>query len=403
VKLAAGKYLTQQVAVYNFQGTFKGMGIDSTSIEALPNLFVNWPDQTVASCQPNLTTCLWPSVFEFVEGNISVSDLTIKATAIPPTQPYLYAGSPFTDLYEVLGFTGQYPTYVSIDRIRMEGMPYSLGAFGYTVENGVHYSGDFPRSSAADDYYFLSGSFTVRSSYFEKVGLAISQDAFSTSSQITIGGSPSAGNHIENVLGGLDIEASEKSVFEISYNESSGTDAGMWVQPTWVPFVPSSPSWYFIHDNKFIGTEQNADGMFLYDNVTNPWIQAAVWNNTARVRDILSEGIGVYYTKGTAVWNNIVTGSDGYDGIGLWSTTFDTVTNNNVSGFTVDSTAGFAQIYLDPYATYDLVVCAERSNTVLNQGTNNTIIGCQQSTTSAEAAPSAARPNLLRKKPPLRK
>ena len=28
VKLAAGKYLTQQVVVYNFQGTFKGMGID---------------------------------------------------------------------------------------------------------------------------------------------------------------------------------------------------------------------------------------------------------------------------------------------------------------------------------------------------------------------------------------
>jgi hypothetical protein len=179
----------------------------------------------------------------------------------------------------------------------------------------------------------------------------------------------------------------------------------MWVSPTWVPFVPSSPSWYFIHDNKFAGTEQNADGMYLYDNVTNPWIQAAVWNNTARVRDILSEGIGVYNTKGTMVWNNIVTGSDGYDGIGLWSTTLDTVTNNNVRGFTVDGTVGLAQIYLDPSTTNDLVVCAERSDTVLNQGTNNAIIGCPQSTASAKAATrtapttSATRPNLPRKKP----
>lgn len=266
VQLAAGTYRTKQVVVYSFQGTFKGMGMNSTTIEALPNLPVNWPDQTVASCQPNLTTCIWPSVFEFVEGNISVSDLTIKATAIPPTQPYVYAGSPLNDLYEVLGFTGQYPTYVSVDRIGMEGLPYSLGAFGYTVENSVHYSGDFPRSSAAYDYYFLSGSFTVRSSYFENVGLAISQDAFSTSSQITIGGSPSASNHVENTCGGLDIEASENSVFEISYNESSGTCAGMWVAPTWVPFFPSSPSQYFIHDNKFIGTAQNADGMYLYSS-----------------------------------------------------------------------------------------------------------------------------------------
>jgi len=143
--------------------------------------------------------------------------------------------------------------------------------------------------------------------------------------------------------------------------------------------------------------------MYLYDNTTNPWIQAAVWNNTVRVRDILSEGIGVYYTKGTAVWNNSVTGSDGLDGIGLWSTTLDAVANNNVSGFTVDSTSGLSQIYLDPSTTNDLVVCAERSDTVLNQGTNNAIIGCQQSTASAEDASRAGRPNLQRKKPPVRK
>ncbi len=411
VQLRAGTYLTQQVVAYNFRGTFKGMGIGSTTIEALPDLPVNWPDQFVASCQPNLTTCLWPSLFEFVNGNISVSDLTFKATAIPPSQPYLYDGLTATELYEVLGFTGQYPTDVSIDRISMEGLPdsSSTALLGYTVDNAVHYSGDFPHSSAPFDYYFLSGSFTVRSSYFDGFAVAISQDAYLTSSQITIGGSPSAGNHIENTCGGLDIEASEKSVFEISYNESSGTCAGMWVVPTWCPFVPSSPSRYSIHDNKFIGTGQEADGMYLLDDATKPWIQVAVWNNTAEVTASPSEGIGVYNTKGTAAWNNTVTGSDGYDGIGLWSTTLDTVINNNVSGFTVDSTAGLAQIYLDPFTTQDLVVCAERTNTVLNQGTNNIVIGCEQSGASAEAAAtnaapstSVGRPNLPRRKPPLR-
>jgi hypothetical protein len=401
VKLAAGKYLTKQVVVYNFQGTFKGMGIDNTTIEALPNLPVT--NLTVTSCQPNLTNCIWPGLFEFVDGNISVSDLSIKITAVPATLPWTDEDDTATHtmLYDVLGFMGQHPTDVTIDRIRMEGQPSALSTdWGYNVTNGVHYSGELPRSSARFDYYFLSGSFTVQSSFFNNLFVAVSQDAFSTSSRITIGGSPSAGNHVENTCGGLDMEASENSVFEISYNESSGTCAGMWVVPTWVPFVPSSPSWYFIDDNKFIGTGQNADGMYLLDDVTNPWIQAAVWNNTVRVKDILSEGMGAYNTKNTAIWNNTVTGTDGYDGIGLWSTTLSTVTGNHVGGFTVDSTVGYAQIYLDPATSYDVVVCSNSKNTVLDQGTMNKVIGCQQSAAPAEAATSPVRPNLPRKKPP---
>lgn len=83
VQLVAGTYLTKQVVVYNFQGTFKGMGMNSTTIEALPNLPVT--NLVVTSCQPNLTNCIWPGLFEFVDGNISVSDLSIKITAVPAT------------------------------------------------------------------------------------------------------------------------------------------------------------------------------------------------------------------------------------------------------------------------------------------------------------------------------
>ena len=72
---------------------------------------------------------------------------------------------------------------------------------------------------------------------------------------------------------------------------------------------------------------------------------------------------------------------------------------NNVSGFTVDSTVGFAQIYLDPSTSQDLVVCAEAANTVLNQGTNNTVIGCQQQEATAEAAAKRATPAASARKP----
>lgn len=407
VRLAAGTYLTKQLVAYNFQGTFKGMGSESTTIEALPNLHVDLePVGGVPEslCQPNTTTCRWPSLILFVNGDIEVSDLSIYELAPPgtATTTWLFAGSPFNGLYDALSFMGQHVT-ACIDRINMEGLPDPTNPYGFNVVNALHFTGEFPRSLTPWDWYFLSGSFTVRNSSFSTATVGISQDGFVKSSQITIGGSPSAGNHLENGYGGLDIEASENSVFEISYNESSGSGAGMWVVP-WQPvFVPASPSQYFIHDNKFTGTGQYADGFYFLDDAANPWIQAAAWNNTVEVQSFPSEGIGVYYTKGTALWNNSITASDGTDGIGLWSTTLDAVANNNVSGFTVDSTSGLAQIYLDPSTTNDLVVCAERSDTVLNQGTNNAIIGCQQSTASAEDARSVGRPNLQRKKPPVRK
>ena len=389
VQLHAGRYLTKQVVVYNFQGTFKGMGIDSTTVEALPDLPVKWLDQTVASCQPNLTTCIWPSLFVFVEGNITVSDLSLKITAVPATQLWVDDGGiSYTMLFDVLAFMGQHPTDVTIDRIRMEGQPSLLSTDfgGYNVTNGVHYTGALPQSSAPFDYYFLSGSFTVQSSFFNNLYVAVSQDAFSKSSHVTIGGSPTTGNHVEGGCGGLDMEATENSVVEISYNESSGNCAGMWVVPAYVPFVPSSPSKYMIHNNKFIGTGQGADGFYFFDDPANPWIHAAAWNNIVQLQDTLSEGIGAFNTKGTAILNNSVTGSDGNDGIGLWNSTQSMVVGNNVSDFTVDSSVGFAQIYLDPNTTQDLVVCESPNTTVLNQGTNNTVIGCQQPAMTPAAA-----------------
>ena len=59
--------------------------------------------------------------------------------------------------------------------------------------------------------------------------------------------------------------------------------------------------------------------------------------------DTQMEGIGAYNTKGTAIWNNTVTDSDGADAIGLWNSSQDNGIGNNVNGFTVGP-AGFAQI-----------------------------------------------------------
>jgi parallel beta-helix repeat protein len=417
VQLLAGRYLTRQLVTYNFRGTFKGMGVDSTTIEALHNLPVNPNDISVeGECLPNTTTCLWPSLIIFVDGDIHVSDLSIRITSPPGTATtgWGFFGLKITTLVDALRFMGQHPTNTAIDRITIEGLPdnssTSFGAiFGFPVSfnvvNGVIYTGELPRSSTPFDYYFLSGTLTVRNSSFKTMIDGVSTDGFRRDNLVTLGGSPSAGNHFENVYVGMDLETSESSIFDISHNDSSGFFAGMWVVP-WLPvFVPSSPSRYLIHDNKFSTTGPGAQAVFLQNDPTNPWIDAMIWNNSIENQDSLSDGIDAYSTKGTLIWNNTVTGS-GYDGIGLRGSTLSTVIGNNLSGFTPDTSVGLADIYLDPSTTHDLAVCSSPSDTVLNQGSNNFVVGCQQPeatlaapTGNAGPTTSESEPNLPRRKP----
>lgn len=411
VQLAAGKYLTKQLVAYNFRGTFKGMGKDRTTIEALHNLTVTLGDVFVqGECRPNNTTCLWPSLIIFVDGDIQVSDLSIKITAPPGTATagWIFGGSTYTGLIDALRFNGQHPTNVCIDRIAVEGLPDdSPTSFGFNVINGVVYSGELPRSTTPFDYYFMSGTLTVRNSSFKTMWDGVSQAGFLKDTRLTVGGSPSAGNVFENLNVGIDLEASETSVFEISHNMSSGILYSMWVVP-WQPvFVPSKPSQYFIHDNKFTTTGPQAGGIYLWNDPTNPWIHAMIYNNTVEPQDTLWDGIGAYNTKGSAIWNNTITGN-GADAIGLYGSTLGTVISNNVSDFTADPSSEHAQIYLDPATSYDLVVCSDRHDTVLNQGTMNKVIGCQDPATAAEAATisadpttSVTQPNVPRRKPPL--
>jgi len=233
VQLRAGRYRTKQLVAYNFQGAFKGMGRDITRIEALPYLYVNFKQEDIEGlCPPDPKSCFWPTVIIFVDGNVHVSDLSIAATAAPgtATTSWNFGGTPYIGLLNAMTFTGQFVT-ATIDRLHMEGRFDPTNAFGYNVVNLLHFTGEFPRSPTPWDWYFVSGSLTVRNSSFSTGFVGISQDGFAKSIQVTIGGSPSAGNRIENGYGGIDLETSENSVFDISYNESSSINAGMWVVP----------------------------------------------------------------------------------------------------------------------------------------------------------------------------
>ena len=85
------------------------------------------------------------------------------------------------------------------------------------------------------DYYFLSGTLTVRNSSFNNALAGVGEGGFLKNIRVTVGGSHSSGNIFENVAVGIDMESAESSVTEISYNRSSGIWNSMWVVPWETP------------------------------------------------------------------------------------------------------------------------------------------------------------------------
>jgi Periplasmic copper-binding protein (NosD) len=384
VQLQAGTYKTSQLVTSNFQGTLRGVAENGTTIEALPTLPVNMPDPTAGGeCQPNTTTCLWPTLILFIDGNVEVSDLSIRITATDggATAPWSIGGSEYTSVLDALRFMGKRRADVSVDRVAIEGQhdkaATSLG--GFNLGNGVIFTGELPRSATPFDYYTLTGSLTVRSSSFKTMYDGVGTDGFISSSEVTIGGSSSAGNHFDDIAAGIDLASAEGSVFEVSYNVSTVSQYGMAVVPWQSVFVPSGSSQYAIHDNTFVtgaDSDKTAAGIFVQDDSAEPRIQADISHNTINAQAPGNEGISVQFAKGAAISGNTISGTAGSDAIGLKSVTHSTVSGNDVSGFKPDASLGRAQIYLDSGTADDSVACLGTSDTVLDNGTGNTMAGC---------------------------
>ena len=401
VQLAAGKYLTSQLVAYNFRGTFKGKGKDRTIIEALPELEVTGlpevPPEDYGLCKPNTTDCSWPSLLMFVDGDIHVSDLAVKITAVPATKPWFLLGYlKFTALLDAVKVMGQYRTNASVERIAILGThddsDTSLG--GFNLGNGVHIAGELPRSKTFLDFYSLSGAFSVSNSSFKSMYSGGGIDGFGKDIHCVVGGSPSAGNVFDDVLEGIGFANMENSVVEVSFNVAAGAYDNIGVYP-WFAQVPAKPSLFLIHDNTVKPAGPYADGVFLLDDPTNKWIYALISNNTVEAQNG-NGGISAYNTNGTTALNNKIFGN-GADGIGIWNGTYAAVLGNDVRNFT--ASPDLAQIVLDGTTTHSTVVCKTSHDTAMDLGTDNKLIGCQQLDSSVNAYKMNSRPVL--KKPPL--
>jgi hypothetical protein len=411
VQLQAGTYRTSQLVEYGFRGTFKGAGANRTVIEALPGLTVTIPDfATDGECQPNLGTCLWPSLIVFVDGSIRISDLAIREpwTGTETTTGWTMYEWNVTAMVDVLRIMGRRHTDVAIDRVAITGAADSSdGAFGYNVLNGVLFAGELPRSTTPFDYYPLSGSLSVRSSSFTSLGDGISADGFLTSVNAIVGG-PAAGNRFDDVGTGIDLESAQGSFFDVSNNTVSSWGIGVAISPWVEAFTPSSPSQYRIHDNTIQINGGYTYGIALFDNLDSKFIQATIRDNVIGLLGSPVEGIDITHTTGTVVTGNTITGHDEWDAIGLFDVSRGTLTGNNVKGVSLDPNGSYgAQIYLGPSgsgggpSSDNLVVCARHGDTVLDQGTDNRIVGCTSvapTLTAVPATPLVPAPGVLSRK-----
>jgi hypothetical protein len=346
VQLQAGTYHSNLLVTNNFNGTFKGAGESRTTIQALPDLLVNF----TPGCLPNLTDCRYPTFITFVDGNVEVSDLALDFTgAAPGTETTLYSiwGGQSIGLVTGLEFTG-HAGNASVDRVSVTGSadhtPTNLGV-GFSVMQGIMFDGWYPAAPGSTNNAARSGTFTLRNSSVRTFWDAVLVQGAVTSSQVTIGGSPWAANQITDVDFGIDVSGAN-STFDISYNQIAATNAapeqinhaGVWVEPSGGAFagLVSRLSQVSIHDNTIAVSDACGCGMFgmwLLDAVVGwgapaHWFRATVLHNTIALPSTFTlsgeykEGMDVNNITGTVISGNTFTGTSAgtADAVGCMAT-----------------------------------------------------------------------------------
>jgi len=405
VQFGAGTYYSQQVIAENFHGTVRGMGMGETTVEVIAPLVVTISDENLEDNPPSRTN-KYPILMTFLAGDITVSDIGFKVTAYNPTTPWWYGGlGPNQTWME--GFVGVVSSTTAnllIQRVEFEGAPGP--PYGETnVNNGPLYWGCCSGP--------VTGTFKVVSSRFKQIGNGLEIWGV-LNSRMTIGGSPLDGNVYENCEGGVVSGDADNSILQVSYNNVQTVTNSEWagvVIMQGILQMPQKPTQFIIQNNKIAAIGYYQDGILLFDNGvasgTGKTANLIVANNTLQMSgDELGPAFSAVQldsTEGVLILNNRITGA-GENGIGSWSGTQSAFVGNDLSHFTADPAGGLGDIYLDPTTTNDLVVCAEPTDSVVNQGANNVVIGCQDpAATAASTATENAVPAVTRPRPGLLK
>ncbi len=296
VALGEGTFRTQQLLVHDFRGTFRGAGQGATILEPFERFAVSQDE--VAIGRPPSADNPWPFHVTFVDGDVTVSDLTFRMTAFEPAQPWKLFGMEFAAMASSLVITGERAD-ATVERITVEGADGPDGPFaGYNMINGIYIEGVLPDEDG-NWTRPLRGTFTVRDNTFRHVGSG-SPLANLIDSQVVI-----TDNRYEDLLYGMDVQHLIGSTVEIRDNVMDDVGTGAEVIQG-AEAVAGAPSTMLIHGNTIRGLD--GVGVGLYGAEDADTLRAIVQGN---VFELHGDATGVLSqnTVGGIVHDNVMRGS----------------------------------------------------------------------------------------------
>jgi hypothetical protein len=403
VQLSAGHFYTNRILVHNFKGCFRGAGQGKTFIDCQRGLDPSLPGVIVKGESDILP---FPYLVAFDGGNVRVSDLSFDITAASPVDAAANGGSDF--LTTIVFVTGNASS--AFHRVR-----FTAGAGsddGYNVDQGLVIAGYAPLDQNGN-WLSLTRIRGVESvcgcSFAGHDGLVVQGLVHG---RLTV--SRSVFDDLVLSCASLDSGASQVTICHNQMSAASWDDIVLWqgftaagkADASLLPPLPAPH--YLISHNRLLATGA-AGGVEVRDD-------SSLFKAPQRLHAVIADnhiildnggwdaGIDGVYAKGIRVVHNRISGT-GFAGIqlgfvaSLWGMPSAPDSNwriigNDVSGvklatqYTDASGAPLwgAQVWLGPDADHCLVVGGCKPTTVLNQGTDNTLINATPVTDPPAAA-----------------
>jgi hypothetical protein len=376
VRLTAGQFYANNIIVQNFDGVFKGAGMDLTKIDTLRGLDPNLPGIELIQTDSEDPSTIYPfSIwFLFEDSNVKICDLSFEITALNPAETYQVFGWEFTDVSNIVRVAGH-----SNSVFRSVGFKGYEGNVGGCVIGGREYldePGGFMDS--ADPVY---GLHKIDSCLFEDTGTSF------VVAGLVDGALRFKRNKLNNVYTGIQFIDNFGSIVEFSNNKLYSCAEGVFILHGDVPLNGVDPDYLYQHYAKYrikyntihstyAGIEMMDFGLFI--PALDSTIKAEIYCNKLIQEEESFAGIYGFWVHNTKVIFNKFIGA-GEAGIcigidewpGFWAPCTNwLILGNNVRNFQ----AYTAPIWLGPGSSNCFVIGRNTAETVVDEGTDNTII-----------------------------
>ena len=167
IRLAAGTFHTRQLVAKSFLGRIAGSGMEQTTLATTGRPMPVTPRDFTSKGEPGPDNP-WPSLIAFVDGDFSVSDLTIRVADEAPTTGWSLSGLPATrSLAHALVVTGR-SARAAFERVTVVGKSTPSDPIaGHNVHGALVFAGLLPGSVP------LTGTFEVRGCSFVEVAAGV--------------------------------------------------------------------------------------------------------------------------------------------------------------------------------------------------------------------------------------